>query len=1017
MAHTLRGCADASFRLLKSDAASERLKAVSCLYRALLRGSGYSCLRHLRALVPSWTALLVAEHELYVLPQCLRVAGAVCAFPVTLLGLLPGEFSRLFQFLVDHLDPEAPAVQQQALMSLCGVSRAHQLSPAVHQLLQQQICGIPPPDPAQETSSAPAPSLLCAHDAGVRAAALRMLCVLGSARRAPLCAVLAISGKDEDHRVRQAALEGLLRLFRKGALDCSVHAVFGVASEALTDAHPNVRLKGMLLLWVFNFLSEPRTSQSTAGVFDQFCSMLKDNTVAVKMWAARLLGRVQSVREDHLILTFAQEQVIVAPLATAEDKYLGLPGHADAARVQSWAVGAFVGALEDEFQEVRLAAIQSICSLSLLNRGLQEIATDFLFDMFNDEIDAVRVASILAVARLCTHFTVTEAQLATTLSNILDSSEAVREATYYLLQCMQLPSPVCVLSVVAALSSEVQKLREGPGDGVRPGAGPRGGAGPAPGCTAAALHKRLQRELPHIFATVQRVAISHCTFTPYLVEDLLRLGGPAKFLLQQEPVAGDMMYTLVMIYLMNSAAHNCAVLPLLPGHCAAQYPRFCRRWPAYFLDIPFAELHVPNHPVTFTAQLRADDGEAFLPDCPSAPAPRAVPPEPRTCEAAASDADRAGVEAAILRCCQQIQRLWPTSMRPQALRITAGLCKDPCLSPPPDIKCSPQMEMYGCYMQVLVAFLRCQGSNVPTLCRRIQTDLCHMLLAFVPLDAPWRLHLYELRATAALWLLLHRTDRMSLEAANAGRHAALPPGSQDVAAFQQLHSHIRDFCQTHALHISSGFAQSLSRLPGRILNPQPPDPPLEAPPDVPRDRGPASAEPSAKRRCIDADPLAADMPVPMPQALCGRGEAIRKVHCAVTVPPSSEDRPLSFCSDLPFSLVVYATVHNHHYAPRPGTLAVVVAVPSHKRGVFAVQAEHIQYVQPYTYKLSVPVQVQAAPWSGAAPVWLVLVATTNWDGLRRECVAPLDDCTDPLQFLGPEHVCVSDMQTLYIRPV
>ena len=54
------------------------------------------------------------------------------------------------------------------------------------------------------------------------------------------------------------------------------------------------------------------------------------------------------------------------------------------------ACGAFVHGLEDEYYEVREAAIKAICVLCLTSTKLAMKALDFLADMFNDEIDSVR---------------------------------------------------------------------------------------------------------------------------------------------------------------------------------------------------------------------------------------------------------------------------------------------------------------------------------------------------------------------------------------------------------------------------------------------------------------------------------------------------------------------------------------------------------------------------------------------------------------------------------------------------
>ena len=54
------------------------------------------------------------------------------------------------------------------------------------------------------------------------------------------------------------------------------------------------------------------------------------------------------------------------------------------------ACGAFVHGLEDEYLEVRSAAVTSMCQLGTRSLSFASHCVDFLVDMFNDEIQTVR---------------------------------------------------------------------------------------------------------------------------------------------------------------------------------------------------------------------------------------------------------------------------------------------------------------------------------------------------------------------------------------------------------------------------------------------------------------------------------------------------------------------------------------------------------------------------------------------------------------------------------------------------
>lgn len=85
--------------------------------------------------------------------------------------------------------------------------------------------------------------------------------------------------------------------------------------------------------------------------------------------------------------------------------------------MSSGACGAFVHGLEDEFLEVRSAAVESLCQLSLNNPDFANLSLDFLVDMFNDEIEDVRLKAIDSLRCISSHITLRDDQLETILGS------------------------------------------------------------------------------------------------------------------------------------------------------------------------------------------------------------------------------------------------------------------------------------------------------------------------------------------------------------------------------------------------------------------------------------------------------------------------------------------------------------------------------------------------------------------------------------------------------------------------
>ncbi len=59
--------------------------------------------------------------------------------------------------------------------------------------------------------------------------------------------------------------------------------------------------------------------------------------------------------------------------------------------------------LEDECFSVRVAAVDSLTRLAMENHSLAVLALDFLVDMFNDEIEQVRLRAIESLTAIAKH--------------------------------------------------------------------------------------------------------------------------------------------------------------------------------------------------------------------------------------------------------------------------------------------------------------------------------------------------------------------------------------------------------------------------------------------------------------------------------------------------------------------------------------------------------------------------------------------------------------------------------------
>jgi len=119
--------------------------------------------------------------------------------------------------------------------------------------------------------------------------------------------------------------------------------------------------------------------------------------------------------------------------------------------------GVFVKSLEDEFMEVRTAGVDSLCELANQNPPFARMSTDFLVDMFNDEIESVRLNSIDSLMKLHKYVDLREDQLDTILECLNDFNQVVRNSVRDLLSQCKLATQSCLHATVLALLANLEK--------------------------------------------------------------------------------------------------------------------------------------------------------------------------------------------------------------------------------------------------------------------------------------------------------------------------------------------------------------------------------------------------------------------------------------------------------------------------------------------------------------------------------------------------------------------------------
>lgn len=263
--------------------------------------------------------------------------------------------------------------------------------------------------------------------------------------------------------------------------------IYDQACRLLSDDYEQVRSAAVQMVWVLSQLYPesivpiPSSNEEIRLVDDAFgkiSHMVSDGSWMVRVQAAKTLGNMLQVSPHFLEQTLDKKLMSdlrrkrtaherAKELFTSGEFSSGRKWADDAPKekldtntvnlMASGACGAFVHGLEDEMFEVRIAAVEALCQLARSSPSFAEKCLDFLVDMFNDEIEEVRLQSIHVLREISTHITLREDQLDTVLAVLEDSSRDIREALHELLCYTNVSTKECIQLALLELLKNLNK--------------------------------------------------------------------------------------------------------------------------------------------------------------------------------------------------------------------------------------------------------------------------------------------------------------------------------------------------------------------------------------------------------------------------------------------------------------------------------------------------------------------------------------------------------------------------------
>ncbi|GMT28739.1 hypothetical protein PFISCL1PPCAC_20036, partial [Pristionchus fissidentatus] len=413
--------------------------------------------------------------------------------------------------------------------------------------------------------------------------AIGVMNIVGGESPLDLQSILCECTRDRDVRVRMQAIEGI-REVNQLQVD-----TYPVIKELCRDSQSSVRISSLKLIHRFaqTFPThEISVSSSSSSLIssrislsdDAFCIVchaVNDMEVEVRSLACALLGEFDIVSESFLDQTL--DKKLMKMKTTDGGSMIGVRTKDSLFSIrkvekkrQEWsewasgkelnevargekkkrakdeesimpqgACGAFISALEDEFMCVRKAAVYSLGKLASTRPAFAATALDHLADMFNDEIEEVRLDSIKALAPLVSRGELYKEQLETIIKCLDDATPVSRSALRKLLEKAKFGDVECIRICVRSLLF---------------------------------CMKRYPMDKYEIFETMASLGRCHSSLVHPLVTQLLQIH---PIFVSQEKSLQDDQYMAKLLLVLNAASQFEPIVSLLPPY-AIRHFRYMR---------------------------------------------------------------------------------------------------------------------------------------------------------------------------------------------------------------------------------------------------------------------------------------------------------------------------------------------------------------------------------------------------------------------------------------------------------
>ncbi|KAL2632120.1 hypothetical protein R1flu_016806 [Riccia fluitans] len=595
--------------------------------------------------------------------------------------------------------------------------------------------------------------------------------------------------RDPHPSVREGVIVGLMNLLNKGY---SLHSdTYKHAVALLKDSFEEVRIHAVKMVGLCaREMLDGAQRNVMDNAFLRLCNMMTDMSMPVREEVCHTLGEMTGVSDSLLLQSLSKK--VLSTSAADQDKPASVSKEVVVAleekNLLSWGAGAFAVALEDEFWEVRLAAVKALAKLGIASEKMGSGALVLVVDMINDDSSSVRHRTIQALASLARagRLVVNQPHLHMFQGVLEDSSVDIRKAGLDLLSSITLPSISSLKETVRAVLTSFEKHPE---------------------------------DEESSFTALEKLGFSHGNYTECIISELLQ---ELRGLLNKESGLDDPQCVGILVLILAAATSNAKIISAVPPHILG-LERFVKdRFRSSLPSVVFQPIGFQSVRYTWFSKKSSSDGsdqggralghesrssssyQEFLHKQKAIGGGQRIVADQNDLMRESSGDEQKSLllpelqyssclskaeEEAVFNCIQNILSIALNSSSSLELRNFRGVLqrlrgcrkelkvlKEKCVAPRGAVTfCSVYLNCLQVLVQIQASFtnqvishIASKRSDLPhDLLQKLELGVKHLLYRFMGLSYAQLVQVYELYAIALLWkLVLHPREALSSDRAS-----------------------------------------------------------------------------------------------------------------------------------------------------------------------------------------------------------------------------------------------------------